>query len=120
VASGALCDRSITNAQAKQFLDRYCTDCHASSHTGADRHGAPSDITYDNAFDDSGTLRQNSAVIIHGMHADEMAAGGPAAVNTDMPPPQGSPDTPAGLAYPTDDERRTFGSWLACQPYQRE
>ncbi len=36
---------------------------------------------------------------------DTIAAAGPDAVNTEMPP-----DTPA----PTEEERRKLGEWLAC------
>mgnify|MGYP000876574061 CR=1 FL=1 len=79
----------------KPFMEEYCTRCHSSELMGADRHGAPS-------FHDFDTLFGIKAV--H-EHIDETTAYGPAAENDSMPP-----DGP----YPTADERRRLGEWIAC------
>ncbi len=79
----------------KNFMTKYCTRCHSSELTGADRQGAPS-------FHDFDTLYGIRAV---SDHVDETTAAGPAATNTGMPP-----DKPA----PTLDERKQLGEWIAC------
>lgn len=77
------------------FFDRYCQGCHASTVVGAARNGAPSDHTFDRVEDIRLVLD----------HIDELAAAGPAAVNTAMPPQD---------PRPTEAERRQLGEWLAC------
>lgn len=79
----------------KQFMERYCTRCHAIALTGAQRHGAPSFHDFDTIF----------GVRAVADHVDETTASGPASTNTSMPP-----DSPA----PSDNERRALGEWLAC------
>ena len=79
----------------KQFMERYCTRCHAVALTGAQRHGAPSFHDFDTIF----------GVRAVADHVDETTASGPAATNTSMPP-----DSPK----PADNERRALGEWLAC------
>ena len=77
------------------FFAGYCQRCHASTVTGLARMGAPTDHTFDTAAE----IRALTD------HIDELAAAGPAAVNTKMPP-----DAPT----PTEAERRQLGEWLAC------
>ncbi|HUQ01148.1 MAG TPA: hypothetical protein VM261_01575 [Kofleriaceae bacterium] len=79
----------------KPFMESYCTRCHSSELTGADRHGAPS-------FHDFDTLFGIKAV---SEHIDETTAYGPAAENDSMPPDGDRP---------TAEERRLLGEWIAC------
>jgi uncharacterized membrane protein len=79
----------------KPFMEGYCTRCHSSELTGADRHGAPS-------FHDFDTLFGIKAV---SEHIDETSAYGPAAENDSMPPDGDKP---------TAEERRQLGEWIAC------
>ena len=83
------------NNFGKNFMTKYCTRCHSSELTGADRQGAPS-------FHDFDTLYGIKAV---SNHIDETTAAGPAAVNDGMPI-----DGPS----PTKDERYQLGEWIAC------
>ena len=88
--------QTLTYANFGQaFFDSYCQRCHASTVTGAARMGAPDDHTFDQV--------QDIQLLAH--HIDELAAAGPAAVNTEMPPDG---------AKPTEAERRQLGEWLAC------
>ncbi|MGC4089329.1 MAG: hypothetical protein QM756_15870 [Polyangiaceae bacterium] len=80
----------------QKFMSDYCTRCHSSTLSGADRHDAPDGHDFDTL---AGILRVAE-------HVDEHAAAGPAAVNTLMPP-----DAPR----PTEAERRQLGEWLACE-----
>ena len=80
---------------AGPFMETYCTQCHSSELRGAARMGAPS-------FHDFDTLFGIKAVW---QHVDETTAAGPAATNTGMPP-----ESP----YPTLEERRQLGEWIAC------
>lgn len=79
----------------KPFMEEYCTRCHHSELVGADREGAPS-------FHDFDTLFGIKAV---SAHIDETTAYGPAAENDSMPP---------NGPYPTAEERRLLGEWIAC------
>lgn len=79
----------------KQFMDEYCTECHASTLHGSARHGAP-------AFHDFDTLLGIKEVRDH---IDETTAAGPTGVNRGMP--EADPK-------PTDEERRMLGEWIAC------
>ena len=78
------------------FMAKYCTDCHSSELTGAQRMGAPS-------FHDFDTWYGIKAV--H-EHIDLTAASGPNATNTSMPP-EGEPQ-------PSLEERKQLGEWIAC------
>jgi uncharacterized membrane protein len=80
---------------AAPFMETYCTSCHSSELRGAARMGAPS-------FHDFDTLFGIKAVW---QHVDETSAAGPAATNTGMPP-----ESP----YPTLEERKQLGEWIAC------
>jgi hypothetical protein len=82
---------------AKPFMEKYCTDCHASTLRGPDaRNKAPD-------FHDFDTLFGIKAV---SDHVDETAAAGPAAENVGMPP--------SCWPQPTLHERRKLGEWIAC------
>jgi uncharacterized membrane protein len=77
------------------FFTAYCQRCHASTVTDLARMGAPADHTFDTA--------EQIRALSH--HIDELAAAGPAATNTEMPPDG---------AMPTGAERLQLGEWLAC------
>jgi uncharacterized membrane protein len=94
----AICptQQTLTYASFGQtFFNTYCQRCHGGTVTDLARMGAPVDTIFDTVED----------IRFHGHHIDELAAGGPAAVNTEMPP-----DAPT----PTETERRQLGEWLAC------
>lgn len=80
----------------KPFLNRYCTRCHSTAVTGDARQSAPADHNFDTLED----------VLAMAEHIDTNAAGGPAALNTTMPP---------SGPFPTEAERRRLGEWLACE-----
>jgi cytochrome c5 len=77
------------------FMTNYCTRCHSSELSGAARNGAPK-------FHDYETL---SGVKSVSDHIDQTSASGPAATNNAMPP---------SGPFPTDDERKKLGEWIAC------
>ncbi|NVB80713.1 MAG: hypothetical protein HOV81_20120 [Kofleriaceae bacterium] len=77
------------------FMTSYCTRCHSSTLTGADRMGAP-------AFHDFDTQIGIQQVADH---VDQVAGSGPAATNESMPPDG---------AKPTLDERKKLAEWIAC------
>ena len=79
----------------KPFMAAYCTQCHAVALRGEDRMGAPS-------FHDFDTIYGIKAVA---NHIDETTAAGPAATNEGMPE-----DGP----FPTLEERKQLGEWIAC------
>lgn len=96
--SGATCpaNSELTyDSFVKPFADKYCTRCHASSLSGAARQCAPLDHDCDS---EAGILKIAE-------HIDEVAAAGPDAVNSAMPP---------SGPMPTEAERRQLGEWLAC------
>lgn len=98
IATESVCPATQTLTYAnfgQAFFNTYCQSCHASTVTGAARKGAPDDHVFD-MVQDIQLLRE---------HIDEYAAGGPAAVNTIMPP-----EGPT----PTEAQRRQLGEWLAC------
>jgi uncharacterized membrane protein len=99
VSTQTLCPTGSTLTYAsfgQAFFDSYCQGCHGSTVTGAARMNAPANTTFDMVED----------IRLHSHHIDEMAAAGPAAVNTLMPP---------GAPLPTEAERLQLGEWLACQ-----
>lgn len=102
--TGSTCptDSAPTYASFGQsFFKTYCLDCHSKN--SMSRHGAPHDQNYDTEAD----IR---------MHADDIdveAAGGPKAINTDMP----RLDGPNHMA-PSDAERMMLGQYLACMKSQ--
>jgi cytochrome c5 len=80
----------------QSFMQSYCTRCHASTLSGADRQGAP-------LYHDFDTLE---GVLVVADHVDMKAASGPAATNELMP-----------ISAPTPSlmERQQLGEWLACE-----
>ena len=98
VATESTCPSTQTLTYAnfgQSFFGTYCQTCHASTVTGAARNGAPADHVFDQVED----------IRLLGDHIDELAAAGPAAVNTEMPPMD---------PKPTEAQRRQLGEWLAC------
>jgi len=98
-ATGATCPQGSEltyETFARDFMESYCTRCHASSLRSADRQGAPSDHN----FDTLAGLRATDPE-----HIDEQAAAGPNANNTAMPPT---------APTPSNAERQKLGEWLAC------
>ena len=96
--SGATCppDSSLTYENfGGDFFSKYCTRCHSATLTGEARHSAPTGRNYDTREEVQADIGE----------IDEEAAAGPNSVNTGMPK-----DAP----FPTDDERRMLGEWLAC------
>ena len=92
-----------------QFMETYCTMCHAASIPRAQRNGAP-------LFHDFDTLL--GVLQVH-EHVDEQAGFGPDAENTFMPPKR-CPSEPGGVAntdckQPTDAERKELAEWIACE-----
>ncbi len=91
------------------FMVEYCTDCHSSTLTHAERNGAPLYHDYDTLM---GVLEIPD-------HIDEYAGAGPAATNTIMPPSR-CPSTPGGsldrnCPQPTLAERTNLSMWIACE-----
>jgi uncharacterized membrane protein len=98
VATQSVCPDPPTLTYAnfgQAFFTSYCQRCHASTVTGLARMGAPADHTFDTVAE----IRALSD------HIDELAAAGPAATNTEMPPDG---------AKPTQAQREQLGEWLAC------
>lgn len=96
--SGATCPENSTltwDNFGKNFMENYCTRCHAVAVKGSARMGAPSDHNFESA----------PLVRLELDHIDKAAAAGPDAINTSMPP---------GAPTPTEDERRQLGEWVAC------
>jgi hypothetical protein len=93
----------------QQFMQTYCTGCHASTLTHSQRNGAPLYHDYDTLM---GVLEIPD-------HIDQWAGSGPAATNTEMPPGR-CPSTPGGsldrdCPKPTEEERTNLSIWLACE-----
>lgn len=78
------------------FMTTYCTDCHDSHKRGEERQGATS-------FHDFDTIYGIRAVY---EHIDLTAAAGPTGIVNDSMPNE-SP-------YPTLEERKQLGEWIAC------
>jgi hypothetical protein len=79
----------------KPFMEQYCTRCHSSQLSGAERNGA----TKYHDFDSVAGVRPVAD------HIDQTAAFGPAANNMVMPP---------NGPFPTAEERTKLGEWLQC------
>ncbi|HEX6278229.1 MAG TPA: hypothetical protein VFZ53_34525 [Polyangiaceae bacterium] len=98
-STGSVCpsEETLTYENfGRGFLEAYCTRCHSSELSGSERHGAPAGYNWDLIE----SVREHAALI------DRMAAAGPIATNTTMPPR----DDPA----PTVAEREQLGEWLEC------
>jgi uncharacterized membrane protein len=78
-----------------QFFANYCTRCHSTMPDNGNRSGAPRGLDWD----------QIDIVREYAMQIDRMAAAGPDATNTGMPPRD---------PRPTAAERVRLGEWLAC------
>lgn len=97
-ASGAVCSTTATATYenfGRDFFDQYCLRCHSETLSGPDRNGAPPEHNFDTVG-----LIHNQRLLI-----DAQAAIGPDHENRDMPPTG---------PFPTDEERRILGEWLAC------
>ena len=76
----------------KQFVDDFCSSCHAGSAQGADRQGAPATVVFD-------SLAQ--------IHAKAQEVQDDVVVLKVMPFGQST-------KHPTDAQREQFGQWLHC------
>ncbi|NNE43219.1 MAG: cytochrome c [Gemmatimonadetes bacterium] len=97
-SSGAECSPTATATYdnfGAAFFDQYCLRCHSRELSGADRNDAPPEHNFD------------TVDLIHAQREiiDGQAAIGPGSTNRSMPP---------SAPFPTDEERRTLGEWLAC------
>lgn len=98
-SSGAVCPTGSTltyEGFAQQFFEDYCTRCHSTENSGTERNRAP--VGYD--WDDY------DSIALHAADIDNVAAAGPRATNTFMPPAE---------PRPTTAERAQLGEWLACE-----
>ena len=97
-ATGATCPPASTLTYAsfgQVFMESYCTRCHSSTLSGADRNGAT-------AFHDFDT---RLGVLQVADHVDQAAGSGPNATNDQMPPDG---------AMPSLAEREMLAEWIAC------
>jgi len=97
-ATGATCPPASTLTYAsfgQAFMESYCTRCHSSTLSGADRNGAT-------AFHDFDT---RLGVVQVADHIDQAAGSGPNATNDQMPPDG---------AMPSVAEREMLAEWIAC------
>jgi uncharacterized membrane protein len=98
LSTGSTCPSSSTLTYENfgaSFFESYCTRCHSENPSDGSRHGAPVGLNWD----DLDTVREHAARI------DRLAAMGPDATNTAMPP---------SAPRPTLGERNDLGEWLAC------
>ena len=98
-SSGAICPTGSTltyEGFAQGFFAEFCTRCHSTENSVAERNDAP--VGYD--WDDYDSIAAHAAEI------DHWAAAGPRATNDAMPP-----EAPR----PTAAERAQLGEWLACE-----
>jgi uncharacterized membrane protein len=96
--TGSTCPTGSTlNYQnfGQSFMTTFCTRCHGSGVTGAQRQDAPIGLDYDSV----------QGVRAHLAEIDSHAAAGPSAINTAMPPSD---------PRPSEAQRRQLGEWLAC------
>lgn len=77
------------------FMTAHCTRCHASSVSGLARNGATPNYDFDTL---EGILEHVEAI-------ERLAAAGPKATNTYMPPSGEGPSA---------EQRERLGQWLAC------
>lgn len=97
-SSGSTCpsDSTLTYENfGMQFFADYCTRCHSTMPENGTRSGAPRGLDWD----------QIETVRVYAEQIDRMAAAGPDATNTGMPPRD---------PRPTTAERTDLGEWLAC------
>jgi len=97
-ATGSVCptDQTLTYENfGMAFFADYCTHCHSTNPPDGTRYGAPRGLDWDVL----------ETVRAHADQIDKMAAAGPDATNTIMPPRN---------PRPNDDQRRQLGEWLEC------
>jgi hypothetical protein len=97
--TGSTCpsDNELTyDSFGRGFVESYCTRCHSSELEGDARNGATPDHDFDTLL----------GILQVAEHMDQMAAAGPDATNTTMPPNGDKPSL---------DEREQLGQWLACE-----
>ncbi len=80
-------------------MGSYCTRCHSTTKSGADRYSAPDDAN----FDSLDGIRQQAE------HIEHTTASGPTGTFDFMPP-----RLPTIAGQPTLQERERLGQWLAC------
>ncbi|MEZ4362549.1 MAG: hypothetical protein R3B48_20325 [Kofleriaceae bacterium] len=98
-STGAVCptvDPPTYQTFGESFFTMYCTSCHSSTRTGAQRGGAPVGRDYDTL---EGVRKELAAI-------DSVAASGPDGTFSSMP---------VGLPTPTLDQRKALGEFLACE-----
>jgi cytochrome c5 len=98
-ATGSTCptgSKLTYESFGKPFFNEFCVSCHAKGVAAADRQGAPLDHNFD-------TL---DGIVEEAEHIDEVAAAGPKATNTSMPP--------KGSKAPSEAQRKQLGEWIAC------
>ncbi len=93
----------------REFMDKYCTWCHAADLPRSKRNGAPLYHDFDSLL---GILETPD-------HIDEQTGFGPSAKNEFMPPER-CPTTAGGsldrdCPQPTADERTKLAEWIACE-----
>ncbi|HEY0251516.1 MAG TPA: hypothetical protein VGC41_08315 [Kofleriaceae bacterium] len=97
----------------QQFMETYCTNCHSSDLTHAQRNGAP-------IYHDFDTLE---GVLEVPDHIDEQTGIGPKASNHFMPgdgtngrcPSMKGGSLDEACPEPTDEERTQLAQWIACE-----
>ena len=97
----------------KQFMDRYCVNCHSHCLKIAQRNGAP-------LFHDFDYLE---GVMEVPDHIDEQAGAGPKAMNDFMPgdgtggrcPSEAGGPLNIDCPQPTAEERKNLSQWVACE-----
>lgn len=97
-SSGSVCpsEQTLTYENfGRPFLETYCTRCHGMNPPDGSRHGAPVGLDWDVL----------ELVREHAERIDRLAAAGPSATNTTMPPSEPRPSVA---------ERRQLGEWLVC------
>lgn len=98
-STGTTCPPGGTSLTAQNFgqgfFQNYCTRCHSSTLSGAQRNGAPPGLDWDRLD----VVRANAGEI------NEEAGVTGDSVNTSMPP---------GAPRPTTEERRQLAEWLSC------
>jgi uncharacterized membrane protein len=94
---GAQCEPELSyESDVAPIIERYCTSCHSAQIPLAKRHGAPGGHDFDGEAD----------VLARAERITRRAGVGPGAENRSMPP--------RGFRAPSDDQRATLASFLAC------
>jgi uncharacterized membrane protein len=94
---GARCEPELNyESDVAPIVERYCASCHSARIPLVKRHGAPGGHDFDSEAD----------VLARAERITRRAGIGPAAENRSMPP--------RGFRAPSDDQRATLASFLAC------